>query len=725
MATRRSRLQIKPNIGPRGGAKTAQTESEKQKEKVPDVIKSPTRTISSPIKAPTKDPEPKENKKPEKNVEDNKVTSEKGPNTEVEESIKSPKGQKPQYTALRAKIKAKPNLNLAGKPRRATDETQAKCPPSPLKSPRPNIPPTSLRSPPPRPNIPPPRPNLPSCPSPVKHISKPELNILRQTEEKEEKVEKPKQVRRHTKIDISKNAPLDKTSMKMSDLIFWNPNRNFMSSQIKPEKPTKGVDPEPAINPLLQATEEENQVDEPKEDEEEEEEAMPVPQVKIGPDGSLIINEESLVVNTKKPVIEEETETINETENTTTYASFRKPRTRQLWSNKETEKFYYALSSIGTDFTLMLKVFPNKTRTDLKKKFRKEDKENRWKIEKALKERKPFDMDVFKRLDELVEEEKCEKEKEKEKTKKAKIKKVEPVEEKSTAQSCSVRRSKRKDKGMKKMSACYFDTSNEDFEDDEDDFVKPTPSKVPKGTGKKVEESGKSAGSGHCRALDQSEIVQAIRDTEGENNEQGPIILVYNKPEDPTGETVIHVYRMQPQFSHLAPDNGSQPIIVDGNSLQWHGMQTVMTAKDNSVSNISGGSDMPLEFLSSDADQVLEIPLITESSEPFVPQNVMTLAQNSIQGNVQTEGIPISESGSHIVSCVGEPHSETAVEGSELVNFTSMKGDIQTEVTFVPVSETEIMDVGSESVVENSAEQRVFVEQVSTIIDVNIVKEDT
>lgn len=32
----------------------------------------------------------------------------------------------------------------------------------------------------------------------------------------------------------------------------------------------------------------------------------------------------------------------------------------------ETEKFYYALSSIGTDFTLMLKVFPNKTRADLK-----------------------------------------------------------------------------------------------------------------------------------------------------------------------------------------------------------------------------------------------------------------------------------------------------------------------------------------------------------------------
>lgn len=73
-------------------------------------------------------------------------------------------------------------------------------------------------------------------------------------------------------------------------------------TQNKPEKSTKTAnkkdDEEPVVNPLLQATEEEARVDEGEEEpgegeeEEGEEEAMPVPQVKIGPDGSLIINEE-------------------------------------------------------------------------------------------------------------------------------------------------------------------------------------------------------------------------------------------------------------------------------------------------------------------------------------------------------------------------------------------------------------------------------------------------
>lgn len=46
----------------------------------------------------------------------------------------------------------------------------------------------------------------------------------------------------------------------------------------------------------------------------------------------------SLVVNTNKPVVEEDTEAIDETENTTTYASFRKPQVRQIWSKQGQEQ---------------------------------------------------------------------------------------------------------------------------------------------------------------------------------------------------------------------------------------------------------------------------------------------------------------------------------------------------------------------------------------------------
>jgi hypothetical protein len=61
--------------------------------------------------------------------------------------------------------------------------------------------------------------------------------------------------------------------------------------QKKAEKSIVSVNKEveTTVNPLLLATKEESQADEAVE---EEEEAMPVPQVKIGPDGSLIINEE-------------------------------------------------------------------------------------------------------------------------------------------------------------------------------------------------------------------------------------------------------------------------------------------------------------------------------------------------------------------------------------------------------------------------------------------------
>lgn len=745
MATRRSRLQIRPNLGPRVGTKPPQADNEKAKEKSQETIKSPVRSLSNITKNLTKDPEPNENQKPDKNVVEvqtthNEVKCKDKINTEVEEAIGSPKGQKPQYTALRAKIKAKPNLSLAGKPRRTTEDTHPKCPSSPLKSPRPSIHTPSLKSP-------PPRPNYPSCPSPVKHVPNvPRTDITKSTEDKEERTEKPKQTRKHTKVDIPKDAPLDKTSMKMSDLIFWNPNRNFMSTQNKPEKSTKTAnkkdEEEPIVNPLLQATEEEARVDEGEEEPVEgevegEEEAMPVPQVKIGPDGSLIINEESLVVNTKKPVVEEDTDAIDETENTTTYASFRKPQTRQIWSKQETEKFYYALSSIGTDFTLMLKVFPNKTRADLKKKFVKEDRENRLKIEKAFRERKPFDMEVFKQLDELVEKEKQDKQKEKQKARKSRGKNVESVDDKSsTSSTTTVRRSKRKTAGSGK----YFDYSNDAMEDDEEDFVKekPTPAKHPKWNSKKTGQGAKGGNTvaGQYSALNESEIAQAIGNANEVNSGQGPLILVYNKPEDPAGETVIHVYRLQPQFSHLVENSNGQPIIVDGNDFQLmedsgQKSQSIMTLQGKtSESALRGVSELPPQFLVSDTDQVTEVDISEDGApgEPqpqvFIPQNVMTLANEVSQCPSQEQEISLSEEFSEV-------HQDSSDEKfvSEQVDEEQVPVQLEAEVNFQPVTVKELMETGSWN---NGAvntgkvvEQKVCVEQISTYIDVNIIKEDT
>jgi hypothetical protein len=58
----------------------------------------------------------------------------------------------------------------------------------------------------------------------------------------------------------------------------------------------------------------------------------------------------------------------------------------------ETLKFYRALNTVGTDFLLMQSIFPKRTRQDLKTKFKKEDRINRFLVEKAL--RNPLDFDL-------------------------------------------------------------------------------------------------------------------------------------------------------------------------------------------------------------------------------------------------------------------------------------------------------------------------------------------
>lgn len=50
----------------------------------------------------------------------------------------------------------------------------------------------------------------------------------------------------------------------------------------------------------------------------------------------------------------------------------------------DTLRFYQALRMCGTDFTLIARVFPNRDRDDIKRKFKTEDKANRTLIDSAL-----------------------------------------------------------------------------------------------------------------------------------------------------------------------------------------------------------------------------------------------------------------------------------------------------------------------------------------------------
>ncbi|XP_038621409.1 transcription factor TFIIIB component B'' homolog [Tachyglossus aculeatus] len=199
--------------------------------------------------------------------------------------------------------------------------------------------------------------------------------------------------------------PADRSKMTMRDFIYYLPDSNPMKSSLEPEKK--------AEKPLtsVQAKEQEEKLiaDAEEEDEEAEEEnedgPLLVPRVKVAEDGSIILDEESLtveVLRTKGPCVVEENDPIFERGSTTTYSSFRRSYYSKPWSNKETDMFFLAISMVGTDFSMIGQLFPHRARIEIKNKFKREEKTNGWRIDKAFQEKRPFDFNFFARLLEKV-----------------------------------------------------------------------------------------------------------------------------------------------------------------------------------------------------------------------------------------------------------------------------------------------------------------------------------
>lgn len=125
--------------------------------------------------------------------------------------------------------------------------------------------------------------------------------------------------------------------------------------------------------------------------------AMPVPQVKVGPNGQLIIDQQSLVVERTKSKITIDRSKIIVNDQYTNGGFYKKRQARKDWSKWETLKFYKALNSIGTDFLLMQNFFKKRTRKELKQKFKKEEKINGALVAKALSNHQEFDTDFLKK----------------------------------------------------------------------------------------------------------------------------------------------------------------------------------------------------------------------------------------------------------------------------------------------------------------------------------------
>ncbi|XP_041825700.1 transcription factor TFIIIB component B'' homolog [Melanotaenia boesemani] len=233
--------------------------------------------------------------------------------------------------------------------------------------------------------------------------------LLRQERSKEKQIKKDK--------TRAKEFTLDPTKMTVGGLIHYLPTSNSMMSSsedsedetVVPPSPGREESPErvqePEVLPTKVSSGEEEMHEEEVAEEEADEEALMVPQVKVAEDGSLIIDEESLTVEVQRakgPNPAQDRDPIFERGSTTTYSSFRKGTYTKPWSTEETDMFYLAVSMVGTDFSMICQLFPLRSRSEIKNKFKREERQNSWRIDKAFGERRKLDKEYFSKLLEKV-----------------------------------------------------------------------------------------------------------------------------------------------------------------------------------------------------------------------------------------------------------------------------------------------------------------------------------
>ncbi|KAJ1350618.1 hypothetical protein KIN20_006448 [Parelaphostrongylus tenuis] len=175
---------------------------------------------------------------------------------------------------------------------------------------------------------------------------------------------------------------LDPKKMRMVDLVYWNPKKEQGMSHHRADNESI-IGEEASTRSKTQSTA--NKV--------------AAPQVKIGPDGRLVIDEESLVI--AETTTNSVWETINEdrVSRKVTSLSFRKRAYRKsiTWTEKETELFYEILRCTGPDFGLMHEFYPTRARHELKSKFNREERTNWAKLKEVLSKPALLDDDLYAR----------------------------------------------------------------------------------------------------------------------------------------------------------------------------------------------------------------------------------------------------------------------------------------------------------------------------------------
>lgn len=196
--------------------------------------------------------------------------------------------------------------------------------------------------------------------------------------------------------------------MTMFDLIYYNPENGTEMTVEEPESPKKAeasaeqaVDDVP-VTPKADPVAEEDQMP-------DEDDSMPVPQVKVGINGEIILDDTSIMVETTaakkaKTDLTNSPVVVENASKFTNYGTWSKKKRYSDWTEKETFKFYRALSIVGSDFSMMESMFKKRTRAELKLKFKKEERMNNGLVDKCLQQKGQF-TDITDFMDEESEEE--------------------------------------------------------------------------------------------------------------------------------------------------------------------------------------------------------------------------------------------------------------------------------------------------------------------------------
>eukprot|EP00252_Welwitschia_mirabilis_P004646 TRINITY_DN14949_c0_g1_i1.p1 TRINITY_DN14949_c0_g1~~TRINITY_DN14949_c0_g1_i1.p1 ORF type:complete len:563 (+),score=112.84 TRINITY_DN14949_c0_g1_i1:704-2392(+) len=114
---------------------------------------------------------------------------------------------------------------------------------------------------------------------------------------------------------------------------------------------------------------------------ENEEGTMPAPQVQVV-NGQIVINEGSLVVSNSDGI--KTFRRVEETGSKLNCNSYINRTKAKRWSKVDTELFYKAMQQFGTNFEMIQRVFPGRTRNQVKAKFKIEERRHPFKLSDRL-----------------------------------------------------------------------------------------------------------------------------------------------------------------------------------------------------------------------------------------------------------------------------------------------------------------------------------------------------